>query len=646
MSVVEGFREFKMLFTPTRIGDMELKNRVVMAPMETGFATKEGFVSDAHISFYQHRAKGGVGCIIIGNACVAPGGQGQPSMLCVYDEAHIAGLKELIDVIHVEEAKVAVQLNHAGRQTLSSIAKSRIVAPSAIPCPIMREIPHALTKAEIHDLVESFAHAGKRVRDTGADAIEFHMGHGYLICQFLSAQSNKRDDEYGGSVENRTRFAREVVIRTRAMVGSDFPVICRISAEEMVCHGIELEDSVKIARILQDCGSSAIHVSACNYESFPFNIPCYYLEENTFLRFSERIKRSVEIPVIAVARLHEPVNAEKALYHGHADLISWGRPLIADPELPNKIKRGKWKSRRPCILCNRCIESISRGGLRCSVNPYVGREKEQARGRATTRKRVLVVGAGPGGMEAALQAADKGHDVILFEERESLGGALRLASLSPMKEGFMRLVEYYENKIKNSGVTVKLNTRFTLEAFTGRKPDIIIVATGAKASASFIEIECWDKVVAYNEALEYPRISGKGIIVVGGGPEGGEIADYFASLGNRVTVFETKVKIGHGLPTSVRFHLEERLKSQGVAIRTRCKVESIGSDGVVIQNKNGRETVRKGELVVLAAGKVSNDEIVSSLGRMGVPFRVIGDARKPGRIMGAIEEGAMVGGET
>ena len=365
---------FKNLFSPFQIGKLELKNRIVMPPMATNFAGEDGSVNERHIAYYVRRARGGVGYITFEHTGVLRQGRAFPNMALIDSDQHIPPFKKLVDAVHQEGGKIVIQINHAGRQTSASITGSPIVAPSAIPCPVRKEMPKELSHEEIQEIIEAFGEAALRVKGTGADGVEIHMAHGYLINQFLSPFSNKREDEYGGDADRRMRMALEALRTVRNKVGADFPVLCRLSADEYVDGGLKLDASQEIAKALERNGADALHVSACVAASGYLNHPPYYAEEGVFVHLAQGIKSVVGIPVISVGRIRTPELANRILDEKKADLISMGRALIADPELPAKALQGRMEEIIPCISCNRCIQSIRKGALACAVNPETGRE--------------------------------------------------------------------------------------------------------------------------------------------------------------------------------------------------------------------------------------------------------------------------------
>ncbi len=420
---------FAALSNPFQIGNLKLNNRIVMPPMATNFAGPDGSVNERHIAYYVRRAQGGAGYITFEHTGVLQQGKAFPSMALIDSDRQIPSFRKLTEAIHREGGKIVIQINHAGRQTSSAITGSPLVAPSAIPCPVRKEGPVALSPEQIPKIVEAFALAAGRVKEAGADGVEIHMAHGYLLNQFLSPYSNKREDEYGGNAQRRMRAPIEVLQAVRHKVGLDFPIICRLSADEYVEEGLKLEASKEIAGALEKNGANALHISACVAASVYFNQPPYYVEEGVFAHLAQGIKSVVNIPVITVGRIRTPELANRILEDKKADLVSMGRALIADPDLPAKAFGGRREDIIPCISCNRCIVSIRKGALQCAVNPETGREGVFIVKKTTRPKKVWIIGGGPAGMKAAEIAARRGHQVTLYEKENQLGGQFLLAAV-------------------------------------------------------------------------------------------------------------------------------------------------------------------------------------------------------------------------
>ncbi len=470
------------LFSPFSIGSLSLPCRIVMPPMATNFATKEGLVTEQQMAYYLARARGGVGYVTVEHTGILPQGKASPNMLLISSAEHEASLGRLIAAVHRAGNRIIVQINHAGRQTSAAITGQPIVGPSPIPCPTRGEAPRELSTAEIEDLVKAFAAAAGRVKAAGADGVEIHMAHGYLLCSFLSPFSNRRDDEYGGDVASRARFPLEVLAAVRGRVGADFPIICRMSGDEYVEGGLTIDQTRIIARLLARGGADAIHVSACNAASGFLNHPPYYVAEGVFVHLAEAVKAEVQVPVIAVGRIRSAEMAAQVIDQKKADLVSMGRALIADPELPNKVRQGLLEEIAPCISCNRCIQALRQGQVRCAVNPEVGNEARFRVSPAKGPKKVWVVGGGPGGLKAAEIAARRGHYVTLFEKNDFLGGRMRLAAIPPHKGVINQFLDYLERTIKALNVDIRLKAEVQAEQVSVERPAAIVAATGSRPS--------------------------------------------------------------------------------------------------------------------------------------------------------------------
>jgi 2,4-dienoyl-CoA reductase-like NADH-dependent reductase (Old Yellow Enzyme family)/thioredoxin reductase len=632
--------EFKNLFTPIQLGTLKLKNRFVLPAMETHMADSHGYVTDQVISYYQERAKGGAGLIIIENTAVHPEGRVNQGMLCLHDDSYIPKFRQLVSGIHQEGAKVCLQLSHAGRQTLREFINAQPVAPSPIPCPSLKEVPRELTVAEINNIVRSFAEAAQRGVEAGVDAIELHMAHGYLLCQFLSPYSNIRTDQYGGSTEKRARIAAEIIREVKRKVGDHIPIVCRISADEYVEGGLDLEESKKIAKILVDAGAGALNVSACNYESAHLNMPSYYLQEGCFIHLAQGIKKVVSVPVMAVGRIRKPEMAETILQEGKADLICMGRALIADPYLPLKTSQKRIEEIRPCISCNRCIESIFYGRMICVVNPHLGQEGKKDTTH-THSERVLIIGGGPAGIQAAVELSKRGKEVTLIEREESLGGQLKIACLAPGKHPLREFLEYLLREVKKGRISIRFKDELTPEFLDEFKPDRIVVATGAHHTLPEIQGVENGNCLTVDQAFLNPEKIGKRVVIIGGGPEGAELADFLAQKGKKVILIEMKRLIGYGLPPSVRVHLSHRLmENPDIDILLRAKVVEVGRGFVVIEQKRELHTFDDYDTLVVATHKVSNNLHESKvLDKVGERVVYIGDAKEPRGIKEAIQEG-------
>jgi 2,4-dienoyl-CoA reductase-like NADH-dependent reductase (Old Yellow Enzyme family)/thioredoxin reductase len=629
---------FETLFSPFRIGNVELKNRIVMPPMATHFAGEDGFVNDRHIAYYLKRIQGGAAYITFEHTGVMKQGRAFPQMALIDSDQHIPHFKRLADAIHHEGGKMVIQINHAGRQTSSTFTGSPIVAPSPIPCPVRKEMPKELSQEEILEIVAAFREAARRVKEAGADGVEIHMAHGYLINQFLSPFSNKRGDEYGGDPDRRMRMAIEVLRTVRNQVGPDFLVLCRLSGDEYVEGGLKLDDTKEIAKALERNGADVLHVSACVAASGYLNHPPYYAEEGIFAHLAQGIKSVVSIPVITVGRIRTPELANRILEEHQADLVSMGRALIADPNLPNKALLGKTEEIIPCISCNRCILSIRKGALQCAVNPETGREGTLKFQKTEHPKRVWIIGGGPAGMKAAQIAALRGHKVTLYEKNDALGGRFLLAAIPPKKQILKDFIDYLDRQLKQLPIKRTLGKPFAPTSLRRGKPDVAIVATGSKPSFPPIEGIQEAKVISVEEALSGAGAPGRKILVVGGGGIGAELADYLSEIGKEVTLVEMLEGIALDLVAHLQYFLNKRLKEKGVQMLTSTKAVRFEKDGVWVEDSRGTRKLEGFDSMVLALGSTPNDELLASLKGKIPEVYVVGDAAKPREVMEALLE--------
>jgi 2,4-dienoyl-CoA reductase-like NADH-dependent reductase (Old Yellow Enzyme family)/thioredoxin reductase len=635
-----------ILFEPFKINNMELKNRIVMAPMGTNFAERwDGYVTEQMINYYVERAKGGAGLIVVEASYVTPEGKSRDRMLGIHSDKLIPGLKALAEAIH-EHTKVAIQLSHAGAQTLPEIIGTQPVAPSSIPYIIKGQtvIPKELSVEEIQAIIKKFSDAASRAKRAGFDAVVIHGAHGYLIAEFLSPLTNKRTDEYGGDIEGRTKFAVEIIKSIRSKVG-DFPIIFRFSADEYLKGGLTLEDSKIIAQIIEKAGADAIYLGAGTYGSSDAIFPPSWAPKGLYVHLSEGIKQVVSIPVIAVGKLHDLKLAESVIREGKADLISIGRGLIADPYLPKKVLEGKFDEIRHCIYCNHCADYIWKDGLlfgiTCALNADVGREKEYEIIPTKEPKNIIVVGGGPAGMEAARVAALRGHKVTLYEEDYELGGQLLLAAKPPGKDEIKNVISYLSHQIRKLGVRVELGRKVTYSLIEKAKPDAVILATGALPLVPSIPgIERENVNISWDILSGKVKTSKERVIVAGGGMVGCETAMFLAERDNEVTIIEALSDIALDEGPIRRLCLLKKLKQyENINIMTNFAVKEITDQGVVV-SRNKKTLILKADRVVLALGAKPNRTLMEELRGKINNIYAIGDCLKPRRLMEAIHEGS------
>ncbi len=633
--------KYSKLFSPLFIGHLRLKNRIAMAPMATHFADESGAVTSRLIDYYVERACGGVGLIIIESGYVHPSGRGGIRRLGLHEDRLIPGLKELIKQVHSQGAKISAQLHHAGRQ-INALALNGIfpVSCSSIAPAMEGIVPRALKIVEIEELIEAFGQAARRSVGAGFDAILIHAAHGYLIHQFLSPCSNTRQDRYGGTFQNRLRFLKEIIHRCRETVGKDFPIMVRISATEFIPGGLSVKDGQKIARHLGSWGIDAILVSGGTHETQEMELQPMAIPRGCLVPLAEAVKKVVSIPVAAVGRIVDPGMAEEILQQGKADLITMGRALLADPAFPRKARQGKAEDIRPCIGCLQgCRERLYQGeSITCMVNPAAGYELERRIKPAPVPKKVWVIGGGPGGMETALIAALRGHDVTLWERKDHLGGQFHLASLAPCREEIKVYLDFLTRQLKKAGVKIRLRQEVTPEKISAADAEVIILASGAFPQRPGIPGTDREKVLTAWEALAFPEKVGKNVALIGGGAVGAETADFLAQQGKEVTLVEMDKEIARDEEGMTRKLLLRRLGEQGIKIRVLTKAKAILAEGVQIAFKEGRE-ILPADTVVLATGVASDRTLEETLKKSGTEFHAVGDCVNPRKAIEAIHEG-------
>jgi 2,4-dienoyl-CoA reductase-like NADH-dependent reductase (Old Yellow Enzyme family)/thioredoxin reductase len=632
---------FPQLFQPFRLGQMELRNRIVMPPMATKYSSQDGFVTDQLKDYYAARAHGGAGLVIVEASCVdAPAGKGFQRQLLVDHDRFVPGLVELVDVVKQQGAKIAIQLHHAGSEARSSITGVQPVAPSPIPKP-GHEMPRELSSEEVAELVLCFARAAQRAQHAGFDGVEIHGAHGYLVSQFLSSFFNKRSDVYGEGIEGRASFLVEIIRKTRELIGKEYPVWCRMNGREFGAEGgLSREEAQQVAQMVQEAGADAIHVSVMAYGVSPRTAPPMAQPPGNLVRFAEAIKNAVSVPVIAVGRI-DPATAETVIGERRADLIAIGRALIADPELPNKAAAGRLDDIRPCIGCQTCLDCITAGDepVRCVVNPAAGRERESVIRRADKPKKVLVVGGGPAGMEAARASALRGHSVVLYERGQTLGGQMLLASIPPYKEVLKTFADYQRTQLSRLGVRIELGHEVRAALVEEAKPDAVILATGVKLAIPEIPgVDRPNVVTAFDVLLGKVEVGTK-VAVIGAEVVGCETAEFLADKGKNVTLMRRGDDVATNLNPSSRQHLLARLGAKGVSILTGLHYEEITDEGVVITTREGQRQTVQVDTVVLAAGSLPDIELYQALEGKVPEVRLVGDCVEPRNIMAAVADG-------
>jgi 2,4-dienoyl-CoA reductase-like NADH-dependent reductase (Old Yellow Enzyme family)/thioredoxin reductase len=612
--------------------------------MGTNLGNPDGMVSEANLAYIKRRARGGAGLIITEISSVHPSGSAIANELGAYDDRFIPGLKKIADAVHVFGGKVALQLHHAGRESLYLLQQGKAIAPSAIPSLVFGLTPREITREEIQEIITAFGAAARRGMEAGFDAVEVHGAHGYLLTQFLSALSNKRDDEYGGSLSNRSRFMTEVLREVRKTVGPHFPISLRLSVEECIKDGYTVEDIRPVLPSLVEAGANILHASLGTHGS-PGGItsasPEYQPGFNVWR--AKKLKEAVGVPVIAVGRFTDPSLADEVIARGEADLVAFGRQYLADPDFLTKAREGRPEDIRKCIACNQgCIERLilGEGKIRCALNPETGQEIIYPQGPAGVRRSVWVVGAGPGGLTAAFEAARLGHKVTLFEKEEETGGQLRFASKAPFKDHYGVWASWLTAQVKKMGVVLQTGTEVTESMLSEGNPDAVILASGGKQVKP--DIPGIDLPLVCNawQVLGGAVPTGKHAVVIGGGLIGMETADYLCQKGTQITLVEVLKRSPVLKITSHGYMLHTRLKAAGCRLLFNTAIKKIEASSVTVLIEGREQILFPVDQVIIAVGLEPRKELKEILQTRKIRHFIIGDALQPRRIIEATEEGA------
>ena len=688
------------------IAGMRLRNRTILAAMGTEYILEDGSLGDRAMDYYEARAAGGAGMIVLETSSVAwPLGMSMPRMLGLSSDEFLPGLRALAERVHHHDCRIAAQLNHSGKVSAYDVVEGRQILVPSIPKPAANDMGNGLTMAEMANFVraagpdgkgprfkemdqadidwviECFASAATRVAKAGFDAVEIHAGHGYLLSSFLSPYANRREDEYGGELANRARLLLQVVDAIKLAVGGDFPIMVRLDACEYRTEGgIKLDDAVQVSQWLDKAGCHAINVSAySNNSAIGFTEGPLVHQPGGYIDFAKAIKAAVSIPVIAVGRI-EPEVAERHIASGDFDFLAMGRKLLADPELPNKLREGRVHAIRPCIYCYVCVSQIFiNKALCCAVNPATGQESTLLTAPVSqTPKRILVVGGGPAGMEAARVLAERGHAVQLWEREPQLGGTLRVAALAYEPNG--RLINYLIQGVYSAGVEVSLRREASLVSIREAKVDHVVLALGADRRAPALTGKDLPHVLdgeelrdmlfkgdahgklgviqrtllrlmnafGLNRDIDRMRTLsklymplGKRIVIIGGGLVGVEVAELLAERGRQVSILEPGRDFGAELSVVRRWRVLHGLRQHNVALINKATVTAIDTGAVHYQTKDGANTL-EADHVIIAQGAMPNTALHDELSALGVQVHNIGDSAEIGYIEGAVHSARML----
>lgn len=638
---------FPHVFSPMKIGNCEIPNRLVVPAMVANLNNREGTATDRYIAYHEEKAKGGWGLIITENYAVNEHAMGYPYIGGLYKEEQVPSHKKLTDTIHRYDAKIFCQIYHAGRQSNHCVnGNVQPVGPSPLICPWNKELPRELTVEEIQQIVKDFGITARNVVKAGFDGVEIHAAHGYLIHTFLSASTNKRIDEYGGNYDNRTRLLREVMAEVRQAVGPDFPLQVRLSGAEYSEGGRTMFETRQIIRDIEQWGADAIHLTFGLYgiRSSLCSVSSFFQSRGWNVHLAEEAKTLVKIPVITVGKIQEPTMAEDIIASGKADFVAMGRGSLADPHFPNKVKTGQVQEVRQCIACLQgCTASTyQQVPIYCLVNPELGYEFETDYSPAPVAKKVFIAGGGVAGMEAARGAACKGHEVHLFEAADSLGGQFIAAGYPPYKGDFLSYPAWLNRQLKKLNVTLHMNTALTAGIVKAGKPDKVIIATGAKPIIPKLPGLDGPNVVLAEDVLRGRVDPGLNVLVAGGGMIGSETAAYLAvQCREKVALVEMLPEIGLEMEGGIRDDLKDLLKKQFVEVITQVKLAGITEQGALIE-KGGCVTLYPCDTVVLAIGTKAYNPLQEELKEL-CEVVVVGDAVKARKAIEASREGFVAG---
>lgn len=635
---------FNLLFTPHKIGKMEVKNRLVVSPMVCNYCTVNGEATDRFIAYHEEKAKGGWGLIITENYAITPDARGFNNMACIFNDKQIKSHFNLTKSVHQYGTKIVAQIVHAGRQTNHSVNTGvQPVAPSAIPCPVNQEMPHELTIAEIKEMVSNFGDAARRLKEAGFDGVEIHGGHGYLIAEFMSPYANKRVDEYGGVLFNRLRFVKEIIKDVREKTDPDFPILFRISSEEMMPGGRTIQDTVAIAMMLEEWGVDAIDISCGTYGE-DSTVPSMAVAHAWNINSAAEVRKVVAIPVLTVGLINDPIIAEALLKSNKTDFVVIGRGSLADPDFPNKAKEGKLEKIRQCIGCMQgCIGRLVLGKpIACLVNPQLGFENEIIV-KSEVSKKVCVVGGGPAGIEAARSASMRGHQVTLYEKNDRLGGAFQIAAYPPYKGELSSYTSWAKAELIDLGVKVYLCKEFTKSLAQKEKYDVVVLATGSNLLVpNSIQIKGEKAIDAQKLIFGEKTVPGEKCAVLGGGLVGLETAVHLGWLGRDVTIFEMMDKIAADVEGGVLPSLLELVERYRIKVVTGAKVIDI-DEGTVTIEICGKKERHNFDTVAMAFGMKSENQLATELHDIVENVILVGDALTPRKALEATREGFVAG---
>lgn len=645
--------DFKNLFSPITINKMTVKNRIFAPPMGTNRCTPKGESSVEMEECLRDLSRGGAGLVVIEIADIDSKRRYDEHVLGIFDDSLIPGWKKLVAAIHENGAKAIAQVIHAGNIPLVDAddpEDTGTVSASTVPHAYNpSRIPREMTVDEMMEVKSLYVAAARRVKEAGCDGIEVHCAHNHgLLATFVSPLHNKRTDEYGGNLVGRMKFPLEIIRAIREQSGPDFPISVRISACEMEDGGCTIDDTCLMAKLFEEAGVDFFDISNGTLTKSQFVIPPTGMPLALNADYAQKIKQAVSVPVGCVGRIKDPWTAEEIIRLGKADMVFIGRALLSDPEFPNKVMAGQVDDIRPCIGCTECVTSAMYGGpTTCSMNSALGHECDNEIGVCKTKKKILIAGGGPGGLEAARVAALRGHEVTIMEKAARLGGQFAIGAIPPAKQDLAAGLQYQIREVKRLGVNLIMGKEVTAQVVKEFSPDVVIAATGGKEiMPEWLMKGAHKNVCTAWEALAGVENIGRNILVIGGGQVGCETADYLAphnyrNLGGRkVTIIEMQDNIMVDDYSPNRNMLVDRLNRKNVAIITGGKVETVLEDGIEYVADGAKHVLKGIDTIVAAMGTISENSLYEELKDSGIQVCLIGDAQQPRKIMQAVYEGA------
>jgi mycofactocin system FadH/OYE family oxidoreductase 2 len=644
--------EFRYLFSPLEVGGTTVPNRVVF-PGHGMLHSRDGMVSDRMCYYYVERAKGGAGLIVTEITAPHPSARKYPECVLSYDEKCIPGFAKTARLIHEYGSKFLVQLAHSGGRMSSDDSLMPLWAPSTVKSPIANEVPHQMDSDDMKELLDGYSRSASNVRESGADGVEIHMAHEYLLSEFMSPFTNRRTDEYGGSLDNRLRFVKQVIHCVRESLGKDLILGIKMNGDDFLEGGMTLDDTRQIAASLTDTGEiDYITVSAATSFNTHLNVPAMYMPLGSYVHLAAGIKEVVDVPVIAVGRINDPLQAEKILADGHADMVAVCRGQICDAEWANKARQGQVDDIRKCIACNEgCIGMLFkiRPGT-CALNPTASFEQELGIGTiepAQNKLKVVVIGGGPAGMEAARVAALRGHQVALYEKEDQLGGQVQIAAKAPFRSEIADSIRFLSIQVQKLGVNVNLGVEATPEAVLAENPDAVVVATGSTPLAPQFPGADQDNVVNYWQVLKEEVEVGDNVVLVDdvGHYQALGTAEFLIDQGKKVEIITSKMYVGATMDLMNLLPTYERLLPKGAVFSPLTNLREVSGKNVVVYDVfTGRERTIEGvDTIVTAIGNSASNELYCALRGRVKALHAIGDCAAPRNLLRAIRDGHLAG---